>query len=291
MAQQFKFNILTGTDAQAKYDAITTKEPFTFYLLQTGVGYLGEKKLFDAASLENTEVTLTGKFFRAVASHVITQADLDNANLSKPDGTAVGDAGILFTADNNDTDDGDELQYFVPVRIPNTVSAIDGNNPGNDIPTATAVVNYITQILSNYVTFEIDGVPGSVAADGSICYPNVYSTDEVRIGTWIDGKPIYRKTYNVSIIIEREKSAELVPASEISTLNIDTCIKIDGQCKYYSRDTETPIVIGYRSLNNLEFIAWLVAPNYSITSYAKGYTHEVIFVYIEYTKTTDNGGT
>ena len=29
--------------------------------------------------------------------------------------------------------------------------------------------------------------------------PNEYSTEETRIGTWIDGKPLYRKTLNVKL--------------------------------------------------------------------------------------------
>lgn len=40
MSQRFKFNIITGQNAGEKYAAIANKEPFTFYLLQTGVGYL-----------------------------------------------------------------------------------------------------------------------------------------------------------------------------------------------------------------------------------------------------------
>ena len=46
MADKFKFKLLTGTDPQAQYNAITTKDPLTFYLLGDGVGYLGEVPLF-----------------------------------------------------------------------------------------------------------------------------------------------------------------------------------------------------------------------------------------------------
>lgn len=43
-----KFNILTGSNAQDKYDNISVKDNSTFYLLETGIGYFRNKKLFDA---------------------------------------------------------------------------------------------------------------------------------------------------------------------------------------------------------------------------------------------------
>lgn len=46
MENKFKFKLLTGTDPQAQYDAITTKDSLTFYLLGNGIGYLGETPLF-----------------------------------------------------------------------------------------------------------------------------------------------------------------------------------------------------------------------------------------------------
>jgi len=37
-----------------------------------------------------------------------------------------------------------------------------------------------------------------IKAVESVPAENVYSTEETRIGTWIDGKPLYRKTINVT---------------------------------------------------------------------------------------------
>lgn len=46
MASQFKIKVFNGTDPQAQYDALTKKDSMTFYLLSTGVGYLGSTPLF-----------------------------------------------------------------------------------------------------------------------------------------------------------------------------------------------------------------------------------------------------
>lgn len=48
-------------------------------------------------------------------------------------------------------------------------------------------------------------INGAIQEIGNLCLPgeagflDIYSTQEVRIGTWIDGKPLYRKTYHAEI--------------------------------------------------------------------------------------------
>ena len=144
MAGKFKFKLFTTADPQAQYNAVAEKDPLTFYLLSTGVGYLGSVKLFDATddgitlvqtiADDNASTTdaasvkaiteyvaakisainvLTTKFFRDVKSHTLTDADMTNENISKPVDAKVGDIGILFTADTNDTDDSNESWYFI----------------------------------------------------------------------------------------------------------------------------------------------------------------------------------
>ena len=60
MATKFKFKLLTGTDPQAQYDAISPKDALTFYLLNTGIGYLGETPLFGGGA-QNTVVMTSGE--------------------------------------------------------------------------------------------------------------------------------------------------------------------------------------------------------------------------------------
>lgn len=59
MATKFKFKLLTGSDPQAQYDAITSKDSLTFYLLGNGVGYLGTTPLFGGGA-QNTVVMTSG---------------------------------------------------------------------------------------------------------------------------------------------------------------------------------------------------------------------------------------
>lgn len=143
----FKFKILNGVNPQAQYDAISVKDPMTFYLLNTGIGYFGGVKLFDAtdaeidglikdmlaedfvagddtvastkaiteyvaAKVDNLAASLNDAFFTNVTSHTITEADLQNENMSVPEGTQAGDVGLLFTVDT-DNEAGEEKYVFI----------------------------------------------------------------------------------------------------------------------------------------------------------------------------------
>ena len=151
MASNFKFKILSSADPQAQYNAIATKDPMTFYLLNTGIGYLGTVKLFDATEdnaviknlvtdmcgedfvaddvstastkaivdyvaekFDDIAAILTTSFFRHVESHTLSEADLANDAISVPDGCQAGDVGLLFTADT-DGENGGETYYFIPL--------------------------------------------------------------------------------------------------------------------------------------------------------------------------------
>ena len=53
---------------------------------------------------------------------------------------------------------------------------------------------------------------------------DVYSTNETVIGTWIDGKPIYRKTFNNISVTSSEHSVTPIATG----LTIDNLINISG---------------------------------------------------------------
>ena len=152
MASNFKFRILTSANPQSQYDAIPVKDPMTFYLLNTGIGYLGSVKLFDATEAPSASITnlvtdmldenfvandtsaastkaivdyvaakvgnasgvLTTSFFRHVESHTLTEEDIANSAISIPEGCQAGEIGLLFTADT-DAQDGGENYYFIPL--------------------------------------------------------------------------------------------------------------------------------------------------------------------------------
>ena len=198
----FKFKILTGADPQAQYNAITAKDSMTFYLLNTGIGYLGETLLFDATDDRDMVTNLLGEgytgdnetvastkaivdfvttkvgdiagalndaFFRKVESHTVTADDLTNGTISFPEGVQEGDVGLLFTADTNNKDDGNETYYFISlVDYLQNVYTVESTN---SIEMAMSPDNKITanlKIKADEKSIKIDEVSGGVYVEKAI---------------------------------------------------------------------------------------------------------------------------
>lgn len=102
-----------------------------------------------------------------------------------------------------------------------------------------------------------------------------YSTEEQVIGTWIDGKPLYRKVLNVGHNIPINHS--------VAELNINKCIKCDGFSANYGN---LPNITQYT-----DYTTTLVYSASSKTIQVRKGNYvtidDDIFVIIEYTKTTD----
>ena len=108
---------------------------------------------------------------------------------------------------------------------------------------------------------------------------DVYSTNETVIGTWIDGKPIYRKTFNNISVTSSEYS--VIPIA--TGLTIDNLINMSG----YLINNERWII----ALNSVDIqYANMVRVTYdkqtsSLELVAQNWTGTAT-VTIEYTKTT-----
>lgn len=170
---KFKFKLFTQADPQAQYDAVAVKDPMTFYLLNTGVGYLGEVKLFDATSegptlvqaitdegVNETDIAstkaiadyvaakisaidqLSSQFFRAVKYHTLTAADIANEHVVVPDDASEGDVGLLFTADFNGVDDDNETWYFISLM--NYLSCVYSFASGKTVTLTVGEDNTVT---------------------------------------------------------------------------------------------------------------------------------------------------
>lgn len=88
----------------------------------------------------------------------------------------------------------------------------------------TYTITYSDMTTSNFtVTNGKDGADGEGGSSGGSS--NVYSTDETAIGTWIDGKTIYRKVYSGNIL-EVPSGNSLTETIPHEVANIGQIIKI-----------------------------------------------------------------
>lgn len=196
MANKFQFKLLTSADPQAQYDAITTKDDMTFYLLKNGVGYLGSVKLFDAnndselvtnmltdgytgdnisiastkaivdyvtAKVSNASGILSTAFFRKVESYTITADDLTNSSITLPSGTVEGEVGLLFTADVNGSDNGDEQYFFISLKnyLKNVYTPENSNSINMSISSDNKIKANL-KIKSDETSLKVDEKNGGV---------------------------------------------------------------------------------------------------------------------------------
>lgn len=121
-----------------------------------------------------------------------------------------------------------------------------------------------------------DGADGSGGSGGSAL--DVYSTEETVVGTWIDGKPIYRKIYFGST---PSGSGSAVAIASISDLSIDHVVEIKGVV--YNDTTYLPTTYWTGSTKFIN----VYASDGNIKVGVSGYGGYSVCATICYTKTTD----
>ena len=211
MASNFKFKILTGADPQAQYDAIVTKDALTFYLLNTGIGYLGSVKLFDAtddyayvtnmlgdgytgddttvastkaivdfvtAKVGNVADALTNKFFTQVVSHTITDDDLTNDRISLPEGTKTGDVGLLFTADTDNEEGGEDYYFISLVNYLQNVYTFESTDSIEMVTGAGNKISANLKIKDGEESIKVDEENGGVYIEKATAINDGDGTDE-----------------------------------------------------------------------------------------------------------------
>lgn len=141
MATKFKFKLLTGSDPQAQYDAITTKDSMTFYLLSTGIGYLGDTPLFGGGA-QNTVVMTSGTLTSPESGklYVLSNVTYNSETLT----------GLYFYNGSTLDSYSDELIATYIQNILTTDMSTDGyTGDNNTIASTKAIMDLINAKLSD----------------------------------------------------------------------------------------------------------------------------------------------
>lgn len=116
-------------------------------------------------------------------------------------------------------------------------------------------------------------------ADGDVVWSyadEIYSTDETRIGTWVDGKPLYRKTF-----VATSSQNTVIPFDISSTIR-----NIYGTI--YTRNN-TNVSINCFFSSSFYSCAWqdINSSSIQISTHGGSWTESPMIVTVEYTKTAD----
>ena len=124
----------------------------------------------------------------------------------------------------------------------------------------------------------IGNIKGPAGKDGS--ENQIYSTDETVIGTWIDGKPLYRK------IIKASVNQGVQKIYDVSNMNLDDIIRMDGSI---SQSEGSIVSLPYgTSSNDFAVVYYPKSSNQIEVNTSRAGIVNIIF---EYTKTTDTATT
>jgi len=79
------------------------------------------------------------------------------------------------------------------ITYDNTTSELEATN------VQEAIDEIIEKIDNNIINYPLDDTGNGITIDGGFSGKHTYSTEEQVVGTWIDGSPIYQKTYTYSV--------------------------------------------------------------------------------------------
>lgn len=149
------------------------------------------------------------------------------------------------------------------------------NENDDDFNTLNANVGDITQLNTTDKTSIVNAINEVNQNDIN---KGTYSTTEQKIGIWLDGKPVYKKTIVVNSLTGS--------AAFYTDTSIDNIVNIYGLATYSNNDKNKHQLGAYANTNFYSLIQW--ASNESkLYYYGNGYNGQKAWVTIEYTKKTD----
>lgn len=144
-----------------------------------------------------------------------------------------------------------------------------------------AVNTKASEVIDSMKGNETDLAPSVNAVKSYIDEKTTYSTDEIEIGKWIDGKPLYRKIYEIAL----GSSTSITPHN------------LGSECYFVGLDGIATNGVSVFKLNQYRGGAeqyeceFLITNERTIWINPKGdRTGYTAYVTLEYTKTTDKGG-
>lgn len=128
------------------------------------------------------------------------------------------------------------------------------------------------------INFQNETTPISDTNLNSIQEISVYSTNELEIGKWIDGKPLYRKVVSFGALPNNTTKSL---AHNIS--NLKRVVKLEGFAG--SNQNLGGITLPHATSTPIALFADNINVNVKTNNDATAYTEAYIYIY--YTKTTD----
>ena len=194
--------------------------------------------------------------------HTLTVPEIPNHTHVVPTAsTSDSTSGVRFYLTKSSVDSNS--------TIASMVEATDPTTPHNNLPPYYALC---------YIMKMTDGGSGAGSSDSS---EEIYSTEETRIGTWIDGKPLYRICAAGTTGSSTTSNPTLI---DLSSASIDTVTLLRGTVTN-KNGNRYPIP---NQSNEGYIMVYLTDSNVVKVSTSNNlYLNRSCYAIVEYTKTTD----
>ena len=164
-------------------------------------------------------------------------------------------------------------------------TTIDGTSASQVVVTSTLlrVWKPSSEVNSFIVTIQYTKtIDGAI----SIGLDTDYSLEEKIIGTWINGKPLYQKVLNNINMLSDSYDRQSI---DVSDLNIDNVIKIDGGWLKINNSGFTPIISAETTSPYCNTAFYLKTQELIYLTYGTGIKSQLqsAIIILQYTKTTD----
>lgn len=226
---------------------------------------------FNRSDMYDTDEVLIGKWIdgKPLYQKTVSCGALpNNADKEVDSGltnvNVVGIRGISFDGTNN-------LEMPYPSLTAGATIGLWYINSTNKVKIRTA--QDYTAYTNTYVTIQYTKTSDGVT---KVDFDTDYSTDETIVGRWIDGKPIYQKTFT--------KTISGITDGTISTIDISTITNcgVSVNCYGYCYGIFVPYS------NNSRFARFLMnSGTLQFQTNSNSFNTRTLYVTLQYTKTTD----
>lgn len=172
---------------------------------------------------------------------------------------------------------GSNLQYAYSVRF------------GFDVNGTTMLVGAINK-GTGYSTNDIGiaSVYGIKLGSSGGSSETVYSTEETKIGTWVDGKSIYRKVITgYKTLTTSTDGTQVINPIDVSSLNVDSVVNLGGtMTSSVGLSMVMPVFRPGSSYGALLFFE-KSSNTVNISNFCSNFGNRDVVIIFEYTKTTD----
>lgn len=130
----------------------------------------------------------------------------------------------------------------------------------------------------------MDNLGGSGGSGGT--NSNIYSTtEEIIVGTWIDGKPIYRKVIEGTLPAATTNGTAVTSKIDLANLNLEKLVSLVAIAKRDSNSMQT--TLPFFSSDKYTIMAYVKENSLTFSNEIKTYNNTPVVSILEYTKTTD----